>query len=109
MEADSLTEDRFILNAGTIPYRELLEQMAAALNKRPPRIRIAPVLTQLLWPLESIRARLTGKAPLITRETARSASSWYAFDGQKITQTIDFQYRPLSETLTRAARAFTGL
>ncbi|MCY7358229.1 MAG: SDR family NAD(P)-dependent oxidoreductase [Rudanella sp.] len=109
METDSVTNERFILNAGTIPYKELLEQMAAVLHKRPPRTRMPPVLTHLLWPVEAVRAWLTGGTPLITRETARSASSLYAFDGQKITKTIDFQYRPLSETLTRSGRAYAGL
>jgi dihydroflavonol-4-reductase len=109
MEADAIQEGRFILNAGTIPYRELLEHMAAALHKRPPRMRVSPTLTRFLWPLEALRGWLTGKAPLITRETARSSSSFYAYDGRKITEAIDFQYHPLLETLTRSARAYTGL
>ncbi|MVM41794.1 NAD-dependent epimerase/dehydratase family protein [Spirosoma sp. HMF3257] len=101
------TAQRFILNGGTIPYRSLLEQIAAALNKRPPVMQIPPVLTRMLWPLEAVRAWMTGKAPLITRETARSASSHYQYNGQKIRQTLDFQYRPLSETLRRITDAFS--
>lgn len=100
--------DRYILNAGTIPYRALLEQIAAALGKRPPTIGVLPVLTRLLWPLEAVRARLTGKAPLITRETARSASSLYSYDGQRIEQVLGFQYRPLGDTLRRVADRFIG-
>ncbi|GAB3954594.1 SDR family oxidoreductase [Spirosoma harenae] len=103
----TVTAERYILNAGTIPYRSLLEQVAGVLNKRPPTMRVPPALTRLLWPLEAVRARLTGKAPLITRETARSASSLYQYDGQKIEQTLRFQYRPLSETLKRVANAFS--
>lgn len=109
METDSVSNERFILNAGTIPYKELLEQMAVVLHKRPPRMRMPPALTHLLWPVESVRAWLTGSTPLITRETARSSSSRYAYAGQKIAETLDFQYRPLSETLTRSARAYAGL
>lgn len=101
-----ITAERYILNGGTIPYRSLLEQIAAALGKRPPTIRVSPGLTRLLWPLEAVRAWLTGKAPLITRETARSASSLYAYNGHKIEQVLGFQYRPLSETLRRVANAF---
>ncbi len=109
MEADSITHKRFILNAGTIPYKELFEQMAAVLHKQPPRKRLPPALTHLLWPVEAVRAWLTGSNPLITRETAQSSSSRYAYDGQEITETIDFQYRPLSLTLTRSARTYVGL
>ena len=97
---------RFILNGGTIPYRSLLEQIAAVLGKRPPTMRVLPVLTRLLWPVEAARAWLLNKAPLITRETARSASSLYAYDGRKIEQVLDFQYRPLRETLSSLADAF---
>jgi dihydroflavonol-4-reductase len=101
-----VTAQRFILNGGTIPYRSLLEQIAVVLGKRPPTVQIPPALTRLLWPLEAVRAWLMGKAPLITRETGRSASSLYQYDGHKIEKVLDFQYRVLSETLKRVANAF---
>ncbi|WP_077922843.1 NAD-dependent epimerase/dehydratase family protein [Spirosoma sp. 209] len=107
MQAE-VTAQRYILNAGTIPYRSLLEQLAGSLGKRPPTLRIAPVLTQWLWPLEAVRAWVTGKPPLITRETARSASSLYRYEGQKIEQVAGFQYRPLNQTLQRIARSISG-
>ncbi|MBN8823740.1 MULTISPECIES: NAD-dependent epimerase/dehydratase family protein [unclassified Spirosoma] len=108
MQSD-ITAERFILNAGTISYRSLLEQIAAVLGKRPPRLRVPTALTRVLWPLEAVRAWLTGKNPLITRETARSASSHYQYDGRKIEQVLRFQYRPLSDTLKRVATAFNTL
>ena len=104
--SDPDADRRYILNGGTIPYRHLLEQIAAALGKRPPTVRVPPLLTRALWPIEAARSWLTGKAPLITRETARSASSQYRFDGHQIEQVAGFQYRPLSETLRRVADAF---
>lgn len=102
----NVTAQRYILNGGTIPYQSLLKQVAGVLGKRPPSIEVPPLLTQVLWPLEAIRSWLTGKAPLITRETARSASALYQFNGHKIEQLAGFQYRPLSETLQRVADAF---
>jgi dihydroflavonol-4-reductase len=105
MQSD-ITAERYILNGGTIPYRSLLEQIAGALKKRPPGIRVAPALTRFLWPLEAIRAWATGKNPLITRETARSSGALYAYDGHRIEQVLDFQYRPLSDTLGRVSDAF---
>lgn len=112
MQSDRLVKSdadrRYILSAGTIPYQSLLEQIATALGKRPPGIRIAPAVTRILWPIEVVRAWITGKAPLITRETARSASLLYRLDGRKIEQVLGFQYRPLSETLERVADAVKG-
>ncbi len=101
-----VTAERYILNGGTIPYRSLLEQIANALHKRPPGIRVAPALTRLLWPLEAMRAWITGKNPLITRETARSSGAQYQYNGHKIEQVLDFQYRTLNDTLGRVSDAF---
>ena len=101
-----VTARRFILNGGTIPYRSLLIQIAAALGKRPPGTQISPALTRLLWPMEAIRAWVMGRAPLITRETARSSGALYQYKGHKIEHELDFQYRPLSETIRRVAAAF---
>lgn len=104
MQSD-VTARRFILNGGTIPYRSLLEQIAGVLEKRPPTIPISPVLTRLLWPLEALRAWAINKAPLITRETARSSALQYQYNGQAIGQMLDFQYQPLGQTLQRVADA----
>ena len=104
MQSD-VTAERYILNGGTIPYRTLLNEIAGAIGKRPPTVRVPPLLTRVLWPIEAVRSWLTGRAPLITRETARSASSHYRFDGHKIEQATGYQYRPLRETLRRVADA----
>lgn len=102
----NVSNERYILSGGTIPYRRLLEQIAAGLHKRPPTTRVSPVLTRVLWPLEAVRAWLTGREPLITRETARSAGAAYRYDGRRIEQALSFQYRPLAETIGRIAAAF---
>ncbi|RIV24880.1 SDR family NAD(P)-dependent oxidoreductase [Fibrisoma montanum] len=96
---------RYILNAGTIPYKDLLHKLATVLGKRPPSVRVPPVLTRILWPLEAVRSWATGKAPLITRETARSASSRYQYDGRRIEQVVGLQYHSLDQTLRRVADA----
>lgn len=105
MQSD-VSARRFILNGGTIPYRLLLEQIATVLNKRPPTVSIPAAISRLLWPLEAVRAWMMNRNPLITKETARSASSLYQYDGHTIKKVLDFQYRALSETLKRVAAAY---
>ena len=104
MQAD-ISAERFILNGGTMPYRDFFGQLAVALGKRPPSVAVPDWLTQVLWPVEAMRSALTGSTPLITRETARSARSLYRMNGEKISQTLDFQYRTLAETVERVAQA----
>lgn len=98
-----VVDQRFILNAGAMPYRDFLTQLAQALGKRPPNIRVPPGLARVLAALESVRSLVTGTSPLITQETARGASHRYYYPGEQITHSIDFQYRPLETTIGRIA------
>ena len=104
MQSD-ISAERFILNSGTMSYRDFFGQLAVALGKRPPSVLVPDWLTQVLWPVEAVRSALTGSTPLITRETARSARSLYRMNGEKIIQTLDLQYHTLAETVERVAGA----
>lgn len=105
MQQPDADEARYVLNGGTTSYQAFLTQLANALHKRPPRWEVPRLLTQLLWPLEAVRARLTGRTPLITRETAQASSRFYQFDGQPITQKTGMAYHSLADTLHRIASA----
>lgn len=101
-----ITAERFILSSTSLPYKEFLDKLADTLGKKKPRFRVSPRLTRLLWPFEAVRAWMTGKTPLITRETARSASGAYRYDGRKIETMLPFQYRNIDETIHRISMFF---
>lgn len=100
-----ITAERFILNAGTSTYREVFSKIAAQFGKRKPAIRITPWLAAVAWRTEYVRSWFTGKAPLVTRETALLAQRQYAYDNEKIRQTLGYTFRPLDETITWACGA----
>jgi len=103
----NVSAERFILNAATLPYKTFLDKIADAFGRKRPAYGVSPALTQLLWPLEAVRSWITGKAPLITRETARSASMAFQYDGQEIEQVVPFHYRNVDETIERICAFYT--
>ncbi|MBC7892218.1 MAG: NAD-dependent epimerase/dehydratase family protein [Sphingobacteriaceae bacterium] len=96
-----IKNERFVLNAGSLPYRDFLEKTAQAFGKKSPTMRVPGTAAAVLWRLEALRSWLTGKAPLLTRETAQSASHSYFYPNEKIRQAIRLEFRPLAETLSR--------
>lgn len=96
-----IENERFVLNAGTTTYKDLFEQMAKGFDQKPPTIRISPFMSQILWRVEAIRSFFTGKNPLITRETAKSATTRFDYDSSKIQQALNFTFIPLSSTIER--------
>lgn len=99
-------DERYILAADNLPYRTFFEEVAGALGKKPPTLRLPPWMTQVAWRLEWLREKLTGQAPIITRDSARSSVSPYTYDASKSRTVAGFSYRPLAQTVRETAAAF---
>ncbi|MBC7919665.1 MAG: NAD-dependent epimerase/dehydratase family protein [Ferruginibacter sp.] len=97
---------RYILSAGNVTYRELFDRIADGFRKPRPRIRVGVAAAELLWRLEWVRSRLSGKAPLITRETARTASRSLRYDNRKIRRELNYVFRSIDDTIRWCCREF---
>ncbi|GAB4395315.1 MAG: NAD-dependent epimerase/dehydratase family protein [Microscillaceae bacterium] len=98
--------ERYILNAGTVGYEEMLPALARHLG-----------LPEKPWhPLSTWRAELglwgawaqswfTGKKPGFNRASLRSMSRQVRYSNQKIVQSLDYQFFELEDTLAWAAQS----
>lgn len=93
--------ERFILNAGSISYKSFLEKVAHEFGKKAPTKLVTPFLSNLLWRLEAIRSRITGKAPLLTKETALSSSHSFSYPNDKIKKALHFEFKSIDESVKR--------
>lgn len=105
MESD-IKNDRFILNAENISYKKLFECMAKSFQKPGPRYRVGVFPTSLAWRAERLKSWITRKPPLLTRETARTASNKHYYSNGKIKDAIGFEFRPIEETIADHCKNF---
>lgn len=91
--------ERFIVSADNLSYEELFKYISSGLNRKPPPIYAKPWMGALAWRYYFLRQMLTGKKALITRETARTAKSKHFYPNTKLSQTTEFQFRPIAETI----------
>lgn len=96
-------QERYIITAAQQSFHEILTQIAHYLEVKPPTISAKKWMVQLLRYVESLRSRLTGSEPLITRATINNLFADYTFVNDKLLKTIDFNYRPLAITLRQTA------
>lgn len=95
---------RYILSADNLHYRSLFNAIATAFNKRQPTKKVTPFLAGIVWRLEAIKGLITGKAPLLTKETAATAQATVRFNNEKFLHAFpNFQYRKLADTIIRVA------
>jgi dihydroflavonol-4-reductase len=97
---------RFILSAESWRYKQLLETIAAELGAAPPRFKANAFLLGIAWRAAWVQARLTGKQPLLTRETVMNAGLTYYYNNRKSIEQFDFQYTPVQQVIAETARQY---
>ncbi|HMQ48692.1 MAG TPA: NAD-dependent epimerase/dehydratase family protein [Saprospiraceae bacterium] len=92
-------EERYVLNAENLSYKEVLTLMAQEFGQQPPRIKITPLLRELAWRGAWLQSKLSGKKPFITKETARMAGRTFYYDAQKSIDAFNFEYTPIHQCI----------
>lgn len=95
----TVENERFIVSAGVVTFKEFFEAVAMRFGKKPPRIRLSTNLLKIVAGLEALSARIRRSEPLITPSTARLAGSFFEFKNIKIKKQFAFEFQPLDHTL----------
>jgi len=98
--------ERFIVSEGNHSYKELFNLLAKYLGKRPPFIRLGPAALGLAWRLEKARSIVTRSKPVITKETAHTASSRHLYSNEKLRNRIGFKFTPFEKSIEDNSRFF---
>lgn len=99
----NVVNQRFVLNAKNMSYHEFANRILKRFGHKPASRSLGSFTMGLMWRIEKLGALLSGNPPRVTKESAASAREALSFGGEKITGTIDFQYRDLDKTLDEVA------
>jgi len=96
-------QGRYVVSAENRSYKEVFYLIAEALKVAKPKRKITPFLSNLAWRWEWLKSKLTGKAPLVTKETAATALDKNYYRNEKVREELDFKFRPLKESVREIA------
>jgi dihydroflavonol-4-reductase len=94
-----ICEERFVLNAANLSYKELFEEIALAAGEKAPKFQASPALLKFAVYVEWIRNGLLFRKPQLTSEAIRAAQNKRTYDSQKIKDTLGFEFRPIKESI----------
>jgi nucleoside-diphosphate-sugar epimerase len=97
---------RYLLSAENLSYRDFFGQAADAFGLPHPKIKATGTMLGIAWRGAKIWGFISGKKPMITREIVSISKSVKQFDGSKITRMFDFKYQPVSESIQKTAQIF---
>ena len=97
---------RFILTENNYSFKEILSETNKALGKKEPYINAGKgLLITAKW-INTFSCMITGKDPIITKETITAGLEKNTFSNARRKQAINYQFAPLSESLKFVCDAF---
>ncbi len=100
---ENCKNQRYLLNADNISFREFFSQIADVLEKPRPKYFTSNKMLGFVWRAATLWGWVTRKPSMITRESVSNSNDINKFDGSKIEKTLDFQYTPVSESVKQTA------
>ncbi len=95
-----ITSQRFILSGENLSYKEIFSSIAKCFGKKTPSKKVTPFLAEVVWRIEALKSRLTGKKHLLTKETTRTAQAKVYFDNSKILKALpQFHFTKIEDTI----------
>ena len=102
----NIFKDQYILVSENITFKELVKTIAQNLDIREPSVKANRFLSSFAWRMETIRCALTGKEPVITRESARIALSKQTYSNKKIRELLNLDFIPIQHSVKEVSRHF---
>jgi nucleoside-diphosphate-sugar epimerase len=102
----NITNQRYVLSSENWSYKQLFDSIAQALEVKSPPYYAGPLLSGITWRVLKVASIFSSKAPLITKETAHNANSFYSYSSEKIIKELDFEFIPLEQSIRDTCKLF---
>lgn len=105
MEGDTNGE-RFILTAGNVLLKDLVNMIADALKVDRPKHKVTKWMSEAAWRYEYVRSLVTNTQPNFTADDMRIARIAFNYSNTKVINATNYKFRTIVQTVTETAAAF---
>jgi dihydroflavonol-4-reductase len=99
----SISNENFLCTGTNLSFKNLFELIAKEAKVKPPTIKAGKFLSLLALRIDAIKGFFSGKRKL-TKETVHSSMSISEYDSSKLKQTLNFDFKPIEETIQNAVK-----
>ena len=80
--------------------------MAISMGKKPPSIKIKSWHMAIFWRFSWLISKLTGKEPILSKSSAKSAHSISRYSSKKIQKSINFQFQEIDDVIKSVSKNY---
>jgi hypothetical protein len=96
----NITNERFVLVAENWDYKNFLQALSKAVKATPPKKLAPPYMLNIIWRLDWLKNKLTGKRRQLTRHLSKSLTSKKNYSSDKIKTALNHELKLLTKPLT---------
>lgn len=95
-----IKNERFILVSENKSFKDVFFAIADGLSVKRPSIKINTLITSIFWRLDWLITKITGKEPLLTKNSARSSHNKEYYSSEKIKNKAEFKFDKINNVIT---------
>jgi len=95
----TITGERFLCVGQTLPFKDVLDEIALQLGRNRTRWKAPRWASEVLWRLNWLSSLMTGKDPVFTKNSVKSAYSKVQFSNEKVKSALGYQFRSITDTI----------
>ena len=98
MESD-VKNEAFILVSENLSFKTFQYKVAEALGVKPPKKEAKSWLLGLAWRFDWLKHKIFGTRRSLSKQSAKSANSITKYDNTKIKDTLNFEFKPIDQSI----------
>lgn len=102
----TVKNERFILVSENKSFKEIFFLIADGFGKKRPYVKIKPWQTAIFWRFSWLISKITGKEPLISKYSARSAHSISEYSSEKIEKTLNYSFENVEKSIKNICKNY---
>lgn len=99
IEAQKAFGKRYLAVGENVVYKQLFDWITTAYKVKAPHISPPKWMMSLLWRAEWVRSKITGAAPLVTKETTHTSQSIRRFSHERAERELGIQFRSIESVV----------
>lgn len=98
--------ERYVLVAENWNYKKFFNTVAKKLGKKPIEKELNPWVLQILWRIDWLRHKLTGKRRRLPKSIAKTITKSVVYDNSKIVNDLNYSFNPIEESIEETCKHF---
>lgn len=95
----NIISERYIISSENLQWKQLLNMIAVAFEKKPPHILVTKKKAAFAWRIFKIASLISGKEPKVTKESAKASCRERQFSNQKILAATGIELIPIKKSI----------